>query len=204
MALNFPIAASKCYRGQEAKAPRNGHVSVGNQLRECILPAGHSRTTESDSACHSNIITHPCVFSRDCGGTCIVAARPPRSANSVQISSLTAMRRMAPHTAATSSGCPAAAAVEFSRCRMLNMASSAPALAIVRPFWNALSCRRSVLSRRQDTLPFDPSFTVLGPYTCMQSVKMRIAARQAITEQEDRGKGSHCADISQQHFSPGG
>lgn len=60
---------------------------------------------------------------------------PPASANSTQISSLTARRLTAPHTAAATSG-PATASPR--RCRMASSAPGAPALASVRPFWKAL------------------------------------------------------------------
>ena len=67
---------------------------------------------------------------------CRQVSTPPASANSAQISSLTARRLTAPHTAAATSG-PAMASPP--RCRMASSAPGAPALASMRPFWKALS-----------------------------------------------------------------
>lgn len=62
---------------------------------------------------------------------CRQVSTPPASANSVQISSLTARRLIAPQAAAATSG---ASAIALPRCRMASSAAGAPALASVRPF----------------------------------------------------------------------
>ena len=75
-------------------------------------------------------------------GTCMVACTPHSSANSVQMSSLTAMRRIALHAAAATAGVRVASPLR----RTWSSASGAPAFAMALPFWNALhahSCRLS-------------------------------------------------------------